>query len=135
MEIIKKEIDNELDRQIGFSYSPYSGCKVACALQFANGDIVGGCNVENASYPLGLCAERNAITSAISMGKDMSRMVSLYIKTNKESFFTPCGACLQVISEFVVDDLNIFVINNKNEIKTYKFSELMPVCFDKSKLD
>lgn len=122
-----------LDKMLERSYSVYSGCRVACVLEF-DGDLVGGCNVENASYGLAICAERSAVCSAISKGFDMREAKSIYIKSNKTDFFTPCGACLQVLSEFVVADISVVVLNVENIVREYKFCDLMPIVFDKSKL-
>lgn len=123
-----------LDNVINNSYSPYSDCKVGCVLDFGN-QFICGTNVENASYGLSMCAERSALFSAVANGIDLDLLQNLYIKSNKSAFFTPCGACLQVLSEFVKGDLNIFVLNNNNDIMQYKFSDLMPMRFDKSKLN
>jgi len=125
MERIIELLDNTLFK----SYSIYSGCKVACVLEFNDGSCVCGCNIENASYSLAICAERCAIFSAIAQGYDMKNLKALYIKSNKQAFFTPCGACMQVISEFACAELQVVVYNCENQKKEYKFNELMPVTF------
>lgn len=127
---ILKMLDEVMER----SYSPYSNCKVACVLVF-NDRLVCGTNVENASYGSTICAERSAIVSAISNGADMSTLSAIYIKSNKEQFFTPCGACLQVISEFASADVDVVVLNKNNEHRDFKFADLMPNQFDKDKLN
>ena len=133
--IYNDNVLNELNIQLNNSYSPYSGCKVACVLEFEDKELVSGCNVENASYSLTLCAERNAVTTAISKGFDMRKLVKIYIKSNKLTFFTPYGACLQVLSEFLIKSIPIVVLNCDDKYEVYNFNELMPVVFDKGKLD
>ncbi|MBQ8748998.1 MAG: cytidine deaminase [Clostridia bacterium] len=127
---ILKMLDEVMER----SYSPYSNCKVACVLVFSD-RLVCGTNVENASYGSTICAERSAIVGAISNGADMSTLSAIYIKSNKEQFFTPCGACLQVISEFASADVDVVVLNKNNEHRDFKFADLMPNKFDKDKLN
>lgn len=132
---MEDKVLNKLNNLLNCSYSPYSKCKVACVIDFGNSyEFACGVNVENASYGLTNCAERSAIFNAVSMGYDLSKAERLYIKSNQESFFTPCGACLQVMSEFFSGDLKVVVINSKDEVKEFKFNELLPLCFDKSKL-
>lgn len=128
-----KDIINLLDDTLGNSYSIYSGCRVACVLVFPDVKIC-GCNVENASYGLSICAERSAVCSAISKGLNMKDVKEIYIKSNKNEFFTPCGACLQVLGEFVNTEVVVNVLNAHNEIQRYKFYELFPVSFGKDKL-
>ncbi|MDD2228449.1 MAG: cytidine deaminase [Candidatus Cloacimonetes bacterium] len=107
------------------AYAPYSGFKVGAALRCEDGSIVTGCNVENASYSLTLCAERTAIFKAISDGKQDFTAIAVYVDSDK--VFPPCGACRQVIYEF---SPNIAVIygNRKDYIKT-NIVELLPGAF------
>ncbi|XP_020293858.1 uncharacterized protein LOC109859733 [Pseudomyrmex gracilis] len=83
------------------SYSPYSKFKVGAAMRCDDGSIVRGCNVENASFPAGVCAETTAIATAVSEGK--RKFLALAVVAEQDattSFTTPCGVCRQVISEF-----------------------------------
>jgi cytidine deaminase len=80
------------------AYSPYSGFRVGAAVLTENGEIFTGCNVENASYGLTICAERSAIFRAVSEGHRRIRALVVFTATAKPT--TPCGACRQVISEF-----------------------------------
>jgi cytidine deaminase len=80
------------------AYCPYSGFPVGAAVLTAEGDISSACNVENASYGLTLCAERNAVFQAVARGARQVRAVVVYTPTSEPTF--PCGACRQVISEF-----------------------------------
>jgi len=111
------------------SYSPYSKFKVSsCLVVNNNGKIsyIGGTNVENSSYGLSICAERNAIFGAVSErlipSKDVSWLfIALYVPTTK--FITPCGACRQVISEFV-NDILIVSYNIEFERKFFTLDDI-----------
>ena len=91
------------------AYAPYSGFKVGAALLCSDNSVYTGCNVENAVYPLGLCAEKNAICKAVSDGKKEFKAIA--IAGSKDDDFTkpcfPCGACRQVMQEFCGDDFVI----------------------------
>lgn len=80
------------------AYSPYSGYRVGAALLCENGNIHTGCNVENASYSLSICAERNAVFKAVSEGDRNFSAIAIYV--DSEEIFPPCGACRQVLAEF-----------------------------------
>ncbi len=80
------------------AYSPYSGYRVGAALLCENGSIYTGCNVENASYSLTICAERNAVFKAVSDGQRDFSAIAIYV--DSEEIFPPCGACRQVLAEF-----------------------------------
>ncbi|HSA07630.1 MAG TPA: cytidine deaminase [Candidatus Gastranaerophilales bacterium] len=109
------------------AYAPYSKFKVgACAL-FEDGSVYTGCNVENASYGLSLCAERNAIAKAVADGKN-ARLVAIAVYSpNCEKCF-PCGACRQWIVEFA-KDAKIILQDKDNEIKEFSIQELLPYSF------
>lgn len=80
------------------AHSPYSGVRVGAALVARDGSVIAGCNVENASYGLTICAERNAIGQAVAAG--VGELVAIAIATNREEPLMPCGACRQVLMEF-----------------------------------
>ena len=112
------------------SYSPYSGFAVGAALACNDGSVYIGANVENASYPLCMCAERNAIYSAMMDGKTREDMVALAIVADTEGPCSPCGACRQVIHELFPSDAPIYLANLGGERLTTNAVELLPFAFD-----
>ena len=108
------------------AYVPYSHFPVGAALECSDGTVFTGCNVENASYPAGICAERNAISHAVAEGRrDFLRIV---IAGRGEDFCVPCGICRQVMREFA-PDLEILCLNGAGEERTFTLSELLPHSF------
>ena len=108
------------------AYCPYSGFRVGAAVLTAGGEIFAGCNVENASYGLTLCAERNAVFQAVAQGKKDITAVVVYTPTSMPSM--PCGACRQVIHEFGPDAEVISVCDGPDMIRR-RLSELLPEPF------
>jgi cytidine deaminase len=109
------------------AFAPYSNFKVGAALLAKNGETFTGCNIENASYGLTICAERVAIFKAISEGaKDFERIV---IVADTENLTPPCGACRQIIWEFC-GDVPVTLTNLKGAVETFQMSELLPRAFD-----
>lgn len=116
------------------SYSPYSKFKVGAALLSKNGRIYTGANIENASYPATVCGERVALYSAVAAGE--REFVSVAIVGGAEEALPeclPCGVCRQTYSEFVDGDFPV-ITGNKDGVKVYKLSELLPHPFDKASL-
>ncbi len=106
----------------------FSGFKVGAALETAGGQIITGCNVENASYGLTLCAERVAVFKAISEGhRTFTRIV---VVADTESPTPPCGACRQILWEFG-GDLEVVMANLTTVTATLQMRELLPLPFDK----
>ena len=107
------------------SYSPYSGFRVGAALLCSNGKIYTGCNIENASYSLTVCAERTALLEAVKCGE--RDFVSICIIGGRNGqindFCYPCGACLQTLSEFCTGDFKI-ILHNGIDFKTVTLDEL-----------
>jgi cytidine deaminase len=106
-----------------YAHCPYSGFPVGAAVLAFDGSISAGCNVENASYGLTICAERNAIFRAVADGAKAIVALALYTPTPKP--VTPCGACLQVLAEFG-RDARIRCVCANGEYDEYVFGELMP---------
>ena len=112
------------------SYSPYSKFAVGAALLCRDGSVYIGANVENASYPLCMCAERNALYCAMMDGKNSDDMVALAIVADTEEPCSPCGACRQVISELYPSDAPIYLANLNGEEQTTTIATLLPFAFD-----
>ncbi len=109
------------------AFAPFSGFKVGAALQTESGKIFTGCNIENASYGLTLCAERVAIFKAISEGE--RNFTKLAVVADTDSLTPPCGACRQIIWEFC-GDAEIILSNLEGKVEVMKMSELLPRAFD-----
>ena len=107
--------------------APFSNFAVGAALETADGTIVTGCNVENATYGLTICAERVAMFKALSDGHRAFARIALVADTNEPT--PPCGPCRQILWEFG-GDLEIIVANLETEIARFKLSELLPHPFD-----
>ncbi|MDZ4773633.1 MAG: cytidine deaminase [Planctomycetota bacterium] len=108
------------------AYSPYSKIRVGAALRAADGRIFTGCNVENASYGLTLCAERSAIVKAVSEG--VREFTTIAITTNRESALMPCGACRQVLLEFS-PKLRVLVVGTSGKRREMTLDQLLPEAF------
>ncbi len=112
------------------SYSPYSKFAVGAALLCNDGSVYIGANVENASYPLCMCAERNAIYNAMMDGRTSEEFAMLAIVADTEGPCSPCGACRQVISELLPEDADVVMANLGNNVRVCKVAELLPFAFD-----
>jgi cytidine deaminase len=106
----------------------FSGFRVGAALETADGAIVSGCNVENATYGLTVCAERVAMFKALSEGHRAFRRVAVVAET--ESPTPPCGACRQILWEFA-GDIEVTLANLRDTTGRHQLSELLPHPFDK----
>ena len=107
------------------AYAPYSGFRVGSAVKCKDGTIYSGCNVENASYSLSICAERAAIFKAVSEGKRDFTAIAIYVDSDK--IFPPCGACRQVIHEFG-SEISVIYANHDETFET-TIAELLPGAF------
>lgn len=108
------------------AYSPYSKVRVGAALLAEDGSLFIGCNVENASYGLTICAERVAVANAVAAG--VQRFRAIAIATNQPRVVMPCGACRQVLMEFA-PGLRLYVAGPKNEVVTTTLEDLLPAAF------
>ena len=104
----------------------YSNFHVGAALITEDDKIYTGCNIESSSYSLTICAERTAVFKAISEGERKFKAIA--IAGDTEGFISPCGACRQVISDHC-GDIDVVLVNSKNETKVMKTSELLPFAF------
>ena len=112
------------------AYAPYSQFRVGAALEAVDGTVFSGCNVENASYGLTICAERAALCAAVSAG--VQRFRRAVVVSDVDPPAAPCGACRQVLAEFGLD-LPIEGIGSTRRV-TWKLSELLPVAFGPEQL-
>ncbi|MBQ8458716.1 cytidine deaminase [bacterium] len=109
------------------AYAPYSKFAVGACVLTESGKIYTGCNFENSSYGMAICAERNAIGSAIADGENKIKAVAIY-SPNQDNC-TPCGACRQVLHEFCENDELDVIVKVGSDIKVYKLSYLLPESF------
>lgn len=109
------------------AHAPYSGFRVGAALVTASGTIVGGCNVENASYPMCTCAERTAVCAAVAGGMAEGDLRAIAIVTEADTLTPPCGACRQVLAEFA-ETLPV-LLANRRERALHRLEDLLPHSF------
>jgi cytidine deaminase len=110
------------------AYAPYSKFRVGAALLFDDGFIATGCNVENMSYGLTSCAERNALFSAIGERGANHKIVAIAVTNLNGAPSPPCGACRQVLSEFVADNAVVYFPDDHG-LESRPFAELFPFAF------
>lgn len=123
LEELKQAAVAMLDR----AYCPYSHFPVGAAVECADGSVYTGCNVENAVYPAGICAEQNAMFHAAAEGH--TDFVRIVIAGRSEDYCVPCGICRQVMQEFA-PELEVICLNGAGEAKTFTLKELLPYGFD-----
>ncbi len=111
------------------AYVPYSRSPVGAALECADGTVFTGCNVENASYPAGLCAERNAMFHAVAEGH--TDFVRIVVAGRSDDFCYPCGICRQVMKEFA-PELEVICLNKDGDEKRLTLNDLLPYGFDRT---
>lgn len=129
----KQEIMQGLTQHLSYSHSPYSGVQVVAAVVYElNGEecVAFGVNIENVSYGLTVCAERSAISAAVIDG--MQSIKALYVMSNQPDPISPCGACRQVVTEFMQDPSAPVLCVNKALSKHWKstLGELLPNRFN-----
>lgn len=108
------------------AYAPYSGFRVGAALLSGTNRVFTGCNIENASYGLTVCAERVAVFNAVSAGE--TNFLGLALVCDGDDYCRPCGACLQVIYEFG-DDILVIMGNKAREYQIQPINKLLPRAF------
>ncbi|MEX0643722.1 MAG: cytidine deaminase [Parvularculaceae bacterium] len=112
-----------------FAHAPYSKFKVGAAIIDESGRIHVGCNVENAAYPLGACAEASAIGAMVSQGGKRIVRIAILGGGHKIEPCTPCGGCRQTILEFADDQTRILLMNEKLKIASLTVAEILPMPF------
>lgn len=119
----RDELKSAAQSMLEKAYCPYSHFPVGAALECEDGAVFTGCNVENAAYPAGICAERNAIFHAVAEGHTRFRRIVIAGKSH--DFCVPCGMCRQVMREFSTD-LEIICLNGEGGEKTFTLDQLLP---------
>lgn len=138
MEIDRKKLIRLALDNLKYSYAPYSKYNVSAAVLMSSGKRYTGVNVENASYPAGICAERNAIFHAIACGE--KEIIAIAVVGGKnyqvKSFAAPCGICRQVMREFCDPKTMIVILaKDENEYIEKTFEEILPLSFGPESLD
>ena len=121
------DLIREAERARLHARAPHSNFKVGAALEARSGRVFGGCNVENSTYGLTVCAERVAIWKALSEGESEFRRI--VVLADAETLTPPCGACRQIIWEYC-GNIRVILCNLRGEKATYKMTELLPLPFD-----
>ncbi len=111
------------------AHAPFSQFRVGAALEDETGRLHGGCNIENATYGLTICAERVAVFKAVSEGARKFRRVAVAADTDQLT--PPCGACRQILWEFC-GDVELILVNLKGKTETFRLKDLFPRPFDAS---
>lgn len=127
-------MEESLKRLLNNSYSPYSGFRVASICLMKDGKSFGGVNVENASYGGTICAERVAITTAISNGYKKGDFSKLYVMCDSNKISSSCFLCRQVISEFYDKNDEVTFYSNEGDKVTYKVKDICPYPFGSNDL-
>jgi cytidine deaminase len=109
------------------AYAPYSRFRVGAAVLAANGTIHAGCNVENAAYPVGTCAEQAAIAAMVAAGE--TRIRAVLVLGNGPQLVTPCGACRQRLREFAAGDLPVHCADETGIRQSWRLDQLLPASF------
>lgn len=135
----KSQMDNGKNEEYGFlvelayeamksAYAPYSKFSVGAALLTEDGKVFGGCNIENASYPTGICAERTAFVKAISEGNRKFSAIAI-CASSTDDYIVPCGICRQFMSEFCPPDFPLILAKTPSDFRVTTLGELLPYSF------
>lgn len=127
---MKEELIKLLDK----AYAPYSKFHVAAIVKMKDGKYIPGVNVENASYGAAICAERNAITTAIALGYKKGDFDSIYIMVSGDKLSMPCFMCRQVITEFFDKKAEVVLVGKDGKEEKYLVKDLCPYPFDENDL-
>ena len=115
-----------------YAYAPYSNYHVGAALLFQDGSVVHGVNIENASYSVTNCAERSAIFSAISQGKNINDVIAVAVVADGIRIGSPCGVCRQAMAEFFAPSTPVYLsLMQGEEFTTTSVENLLPLAFTK----
>ncbi len=128
-----KEIINMAIKARENAYAPYSNFKVGAAIYLKNGKYILGSNVENVSYGLSSCAERNTLFQAYNLGYKKEDILKIAIVSDTENPVSPCGACRQVMSELMNLDCLVILANLNGLEKQFTVKDLLPYAFEELK--
>lgn len=129
---MKYDIDKLIDMALAGrtnAYTPYSKFKVGAAILLKDGKYITGCNVENSSYGLCICGERNALFQMIAKGYTKEDVVAFCVIGQTDDPISPCGACRQVMEELLKPDTPVILTNLERKIKITNVKELLPYSF------
>lgn len=130
----QKMLVDAAEEALANAYSPYSHFQVGAALLDDHGVIWSGCNIENAAFSPGTCAERTALYKAVSEGARSFQAIAIVGRQEGEkmltaSFTTPCGVCRQALSEFCTKKMPVYLANAEDVVVEYTLDELLPHSF------
>lgn len=111
------------------AYVPYSNFPVGAALLLNDGTVITGVNVENASFGATNCAERTAVFTAVAKGYQKGDFKAIAVSGNTKGFLPPCSICRQVLAEFCLPNMPVYLTNEREEIIEIPLSELLPYAF------
>ena len=126
---IKVLIDKAIEGR-SKSYSPYSKFKVGASILLKDGNYIMGCNVENISYGLTICAERNALFQLVSSGYTKEDVVAFCVVGDTAKPISPCGACRQVMAELLDMNVKVVLANVNHDYLETTVKDLLPYCFE-----
>ena len=121
------DIAVELQRLLPNAHAPYSGVRVAAAVEGEDGTVHYGVNVENAAYPQGLCAEASAISAAVTQGT--TNLARVYVTASLPGLVWPCGGCRQKIYEFAAQGCEVVALGRDGEVGRQTIEQLLPLAF------
>ena len=127
MDLIKKAIEVRKN-----AYAPYSNFLVGAAIKTKNGSVFFGCNVENAAYPEGTCAEAGAIAAMIASGQ--REIIEVVVAADSQTPVTPCGGCRQKLAEFSNSNVIVIFSNLNGEVGRMTVEQLLPGAFEKEQI-
>lgn len=126
---ISQTLKNKVLHAQKMAYAPYSRYQVGAVVVLSNGKEYAGCNIENASFTVGLCAERTALAKAVSEEGSGVKITNVVIATHSSPPAAPCGICRQMINEFASPDCIVTLINPSGEERVFSHQELLPHSF------
>jgi len=115
------------------AHAPYSGFRVGAAIRSSSGAVYLGCNVENAAYPEGTCAEAGAVAAMVAAGD--TRIAEVAVVADSPDPVAPCGGCRQRLREFSAPDVTVTMANLKGATRTMRMDELLPEAFGPEQFD